>query len=300
MLLYFLGTRYHSRGTNIKGNVSNYVETEQIITTTDGAIGSFVGIRGSIPIFWRQRVNLRYQPKFEISTSLHTSATFQRHFDQLLQRYNRVFAVNLVNSHGNESKLAKEFQYLIANLDVKRGQVSYLHFDFHQECAHNNWDRLSILLKKLKDPIEDYGYFLKSNGKSGKLQTGIFRTNCIDCLDRTNVAQGIFANYTLTQILRDLQIFGTLETIESQHDLYNVFRQIWADNADALSHHYAGTKAQKTDFTRTGKRSLFGLFRDLEKSAIRYIKANFSDGYRQVQYWSLYFILYLVTILSLG
>ena len=44
---------------------------------------------------------------------------------------------------------------------------------------------------------------------------------------------------------------------------------------------YAGTPALKTDFTRTGKRTLAGMASDLHNSAVRYYKNNFSDGFRQ-------------------
>ncbi len=59
-----LGPRYHSRGIDLSGNVSNYVETEQVLTVlSSGDVTSFVQIRGSMPFFWRQKINLRYQPE---------------------------------------------------------------------------------------------------------------------------------------------------------------------------------------------------------------------------------------------
>lgn len=57
--------------------------------------------------------------------------------------------------------------------------------------------------------------------------------------------------------------------------------QIWSDNADIVSTEYSGTGALKTDFTRTGKRTRYGLFKDGVNSAIRYYKNNFADGFRQ-------------------
>ena len=41
-----------------------------------------------------------------------------------------------------------------------------------------------------------------------------------------------------------------------------VFRESWADNADRMSILYTGTKALKTDFTRTGKRTMKGSIDD--------------------------------------
>jgi hypothetical protein len=55
------GTRYNVRGSDLNGNVANNVETEQIIIY-DGNVASFVETRGSIPLFWSQKANLKYKP----------------------------------------------------------------------------------------------------------------------------------------------------------------------------------------------------------------------------------------------
>lgn len=57
---------------------------------------------------------------------------------------------------------------------------------------------------------------------------------------------------------------------------------MWADHADIISIQYSGTGALKTDFTRTGKRTYNGMFRDLKNSILRYYKNNLRDGVRQV------------------
>jgi len=59
------GTRFNSRGIDAKGNVSNFAETEQIVTTA-GRLFSFVQVRGSIPIYWTQTANVYYKPKLQI------------------------------------------------------------------------------------------------------------------------------------------------------------------------------------------------------------------------------------------
>lgn len=62
-------------------------------------------------------------------------------------------------------------------------------------------------------------------------------------------------------------------------DLERVFRDVWTDNADAISVLYTGTPALKTDFTRTGKRTYGGALNDLKNSLTRYYINNFCDGY---------------------
>jgi hypothetical protein len=57
---------------------------------------------------------------------------------------------------------------------------------------------------------------------------------------------------------------------------------VWADHANEISISYSGTGALKTDFTRTGTRTLKGALQDGYKSLARYIRNNFFDGPRQV------------------
>lgn len=60
------GTRFNMRGIDEKGNVANFVETEQIVHYGDYRC-SFVQIRGSIPLAWSQLPNLKYKPAFKIA-----------------------------------------------------------------------------------------------------------------------------------------------------------------------------------------------------------------------------------------
>lgn len=65
-----VGTRFHSRGIDDRGNVSNYVETEQIVSLEDPLnqrVASQVQVRGSIPLYWEQNVNLKYSPIIQLT-----------------------------------------------------------------------------------------------------------------------------------------------------------------------------------------------------------------------------------------
>lgn len=66
--------------------------------------------------------------------------------------------------------------------------------------------------------------------------------------------------------------------------MYLQLQNFWADNADAVSCAYSGTRALKTDFTRTGKRTRTGAFNDFINSASRYYQNNLADGPRQDSY----------------
>ena len=49
-----------------------------------------------------------------------------------------------------------------------------------------------------------------------------------------------------------------------------------------MSFLYSGTGALKTDFTRTGKRTILGTLNDGRNSLTRYFINNCFDGYNQV------------------
>ena len=64
-------------------------------------------------------------------------------------------------------------------------------------------------------------------------------------------------------------------------DIEEVFRDLWANNADKMSLLYRGTPAMKTDITRTGTRTCAGRIRDIYIGASMYYISNFCDGYNQ-------------------
>lgn len=83
-------------------------------------------------------------------------------------------------------------------------------------------------------------------------------------------------------VLQKLGVLRAGQRVEDQLYFESLFKSVWADNADVISIQYSGTGALKTDYTRTGKRTNWGLVRDGINSLTRYYKNNFTDGFRQV------------------
>jgi len=44
-----------------------------------------------------------------------------------------------------------------------------------------------------------FSYFMSQDTSTKSVQSGVFRTNCVDCLDRTNVVQSMLAARVLQQ-----------------------------------------------------------------------------------------------------
>ncbi|KAG8442678.1 hypothetical protein GDO86_011464 [Hymenochirus boettgeri] len=273
------GVRYYVRGIDSEGHAANFVETEQIVHY-NGNKASFIQTRGSIPFYWSQRPNLRYKPRPQISKAVNHMDGFQRHFDSQIISYGKQVALNLVNQKGSEKPLEQAFAKMVTNLG--NGMIRYIAFDFHKECSRMRWDRLQILVNQVSEMQDDFGYFLVDcEGKVVTQQDGIFRSNCMDCLDRTNVIQSLLARRSLQAQLQRLGVLHVGQRIDEQLQFEKIYKNAWADNANACAKQYAGTGALKTDFTRTGKRTKWGLLMDGWNSLIRYYKNNFSDGFRQ-------------------
>lgn len=276
---YRAGTRMFMRGLDSEGHAANFVETEQIIEG-DFARSSFVQTRGSIPLFWSQLPNLRYKPPPTLTAGYNHLEAFQKHFDNQIYTYGNQVIVNLIDQKGPEKALGRQLQEVV-NL-ANNPKIKYEAFDFHHECRKMQWDRLSILMDRIAQDQDAFGYFMMLYDRSvPSLQTGVFRTNCIDCLDRTNVVQSLLARRSLEQQLLRTGVLMPGETIK-QHPVFEaLYKNVWADNGDFCSIQYAGTGALKTDYTRTGKRTMLGALRDGYNSAVRYLKNNFHDGFRQ-------------------
>lgn len=59
-------------------------------------------------------------------------------------------------------------------------------------------------MQDLQNVQSKFGFFVKERfgqQKVIKLQAGVFRTNCIDCLDRTNVTQAKISFRSVEEIL---------------------------------------------------------------------------------------------------
>lgn len=281
------GTRYFRRGIDDDGNVGNYNETEQILTTHDSQLYSFIQTRGSVPVYWSEINNLKYRPNLVVSTKSSAEAS-QKHFAEQIEKYGENFCVNLVNQKGYELAVKEAYENAVDTLPPNLAEhVKYIYFDFHHECRNMRWDRISLLLERLIQlgyTSDNYFHFdLKSNSILST-QDKVVRTNCMDCLDRTNVVQSTLGRWVLqNQFIKSKYLQTTdaapWEILDPSFNLF--FMSFWADNADAVSFAYSGTGALKTDFTRLGKRTRGGAVADLINSITRYYRNNLKDGTRQ-------------------
>ena len=298
------GTRFNARGIDDDGNVANFVETETIFCT-DQLCFSYVQCRGSVPLFWEQQSGLPGQQKIQITRSAEaTKPAFDKHFDGLSKAYGDVYILDLLSDEKPaEAQLIKLYEEQVRHSklneapdrqkDVETSEHKHLQsltYDFHSE-TRGNYDAARGIRRYIIDSATAFEYFLTEDieekvvkdgrkhsvyGQNEVLkQNGIFRTNCMDCLDRTNVVQT-----NLSEMLLEIFLSQQGESRPTS-DFWARHGMLWADNGDTLSKIYTGTGALKSSYTRSGKSTFAGIFADVRKSAQRLYINNFEDGRRQ-------------------
>ncbi|KAL6520902.1 Phosphoinositide phosphatase sac8 [Orobanche gracilis] len=272
-----LGTRMWRRGANLEGDTANFIETEQMLEYEDH-IFSFLQVRGSIPLIWEQIVDLSYKPRLSIINQEQTSKVVERHFNDILKRYGTCIVVDLTDKHGDEGFLSTAYAEEIRKLT----HVRYISFDFHQSCGNGNFDNINLLYKEIAEDFGKQGYFLLDpEGKIQAEQDGITRSNCIDCLDRTNVTQSYLAQKSLDSQLQRVGALSSTECISTFGEDFETFKKLWVEHGDEISLEYSGTHALKRDLVRYGKQTVLGIIKDGMSALSRYYLNNFQDGVRQ-------------------
>ncbi|KAH8106812.1 SacI homology domain-containing protein [Cristinia sonorae] len=276
------GLRYQRRGIDDDANVANFVETETIMRVEREAfvnVFSHIQIRGSIPLFWAQ-TGYGLKPPPVLSTERthgQNLDAMRRHFAKTLHRYGPHTIVNLAEQQGREGAVTNAYGQYVKELG--NPDIQYNDYDFHKETRGMKYENISHLIEKMERIFEAQGYLWVSNGSIMSHQKGVFRVNCIDCLDRTNVVESAFARYVLQRQLGAVALLPNSEAGRTEGDI--VFNDVWANNGDAISRAYAGTSALKGDFTRTGRRDLTGMLNDGVNSLARMYTSTFGDWFNQ-------------------
>ncbi|XP_045474678.1 phosphatidylinositide phosphatase SAC2 isoform X2 [Harmonia axyridis] len=270
------GTRYKRRGVDELGHVANYVETEQLISYHKHEV-SFVQVRGSVPVFWSQP-GYKYRPPPRIDKGeKENREAFQKHFSKEIQTYGPICAINLVDQSGHEKVIFDAYSNQIFHFDSPF--ITYVTFDFHEYCRGMHFENVSVLMNAIADILKEMNYCWRDQHGHICSQNGVFRLNCIDCLDRTNVVQTAIGKAVME--IQFCKLGLTPPEGPIPENIRSTFQLLWANNGDIISKQYAGTNALKGDYTRTGERKISGIMKDGVNSANRYYLSRFKDSTRQ-------------------
>ncbi|CAN7989283.1 unnamed protein product [Ixodes hexagonus] len=306
----FSGTRFLKRGANSEGDVANEVETEQIVhdssvsSFTDGNFTSFVQVRGSVPFSWSQDVS-KIVPKPAINLDLVDPYCFAagRHFNLLLRQYGApLIALNLVKKREkrmHESLLSSQFLDIIDYLNQflpRSHHIVYLAFDM----ARNNKSKEANVMGRLSDiaysVLSKTGLFHSRAGQSlppahyclggvltqygARLQTGVARVNCVDCLDRTNTAQFALGKCALAFQLNALGVLPKPDLVFDT-DSVRMLEVLYEDHGDTLALQYGGSQLVHRVKTYRKIAPLSSHSRDIMQTLSRYYSNTFSDADKQ-------------------
>lgn len=304
---FFAGARYLKRGANDLGYVANDVETEQIVsemlTTSFHSPGpelfannkytSYVQHRGSIPLHWTQdSTGVSPKPDIHLNVVDPFFSAAALHFDNLFKRYGTpIYCLNLIKARERiprESKLLKEYTVAVNYLNQflpEDKKILYHAWDMSRASKSRDQDVIGSLEAIAEDILPMTGFFQNGNdAETGlKLQSGVARTNCIDCLDRTNAAQFVIAKKAFGY---QLQALGVIEypSVEYDSDAVNLFTHMWHDHGDTIAVQYGGSHLVNTMSTYRKINQWTSHSRDMVESFKRYYNNSFMDAQRQEAY----------------
>ncbi|XP_067240627.1 polyphosphoinositide phosphatase isoform X2 [Chanodichthys erythropterus] len=310
----FAGTRFLKRGANCEGDVANEVETEQIIhdasvmSLTAGSFSSCVQVRGSVPLHWSQDIStMMPKPPIRLDQADPYAHVAALHFDQMLQRFGSpIIILNLVKKREkrkHEKILSEELYPAITNLNQflpPEHGIEYIAWDmarYTKSKLCNVLDRLSMIAENV---VKRTGFFVNRpdfychtlrpdggwrdlGGKvtpSGRLQTGVLRTNCVDCLDRTNTAQFMVGKCALAYQLYALGMIDKPK-LQFDTDCVRLFEELYEDHGDTLSLQYGGSQLVHRVKTYRKIAPWTQHSKDIMQTLSRYYSNAFSDADRQ-------------------
>lgn len=304
---FFAGARFLKRGANDLGYVANDVETEQIVsdslTTSFHAPGprlfsspqytAYVQHRGSIPLHWTQdNTGVTPKPPIELNLIDPFYSAAALHFDDLFKRYGTpIHVLNLVKARERtprESKLLDEYTTAVNYLNQflpEDHKIVYRAWDMSRAAKSRDQDVIRTLEAIAESVVTATGLFHNGDGKMSpvQLQNGVARTNCIDCLDRTNAAQFVIGKRALGHQLYTLGILGDT-TIDYDTDAVNLFTHMYHDHGDTIAVQYGGSQLVNTMETYRKINQWTSHSRDMIESFRRYYNNSFLDGQRQEAY----------------
>ncbi|KAJ3108265.1 phosphatidylinositol-3,5-bisphosphate 5-phosphatase [Phlyctochytrium planicorne] len=252
------------------------------------AFTSFLQHRGSIPLFWTQEASqLVPKPPIDINLIDPFFSAAALHFDNMFKRYGSpIIVLNLIKTKEKtprESTLLDEFSQMIAYLNQflhSDTKIRYIAWDMARASKSETQDVIGILEDLAEEILSTTGFFhsgpepfinalrratflengVEGNRILGRRQNGVVRTNCIDCLDRTNAAQFVIGKCALGHQLYALGVISH-PSIPFDCDVANLLNAMYHDHGDTIALQYGGSHLVNTMETyHAEKQSSINLF----------------------------------------
>lgn len=325
------GTRYNSRGMNDKLAPGNEYEVEQLcwITEEDKTIkySNAIWRRGTVPIHWRSELTNAVTDA-NIIVSNNPFKNIELYYQRVVDKYGSLPIVCLdllrgKNVHQEEDNLSQKYGESLSILKTKMNiDIQHMRFDWHHQykieglgpAAEQLW---SLVGEKLKQFGVTTGVLKPGSGTQildhqvHQRQTGIFRVNCADSLDRTNLCCFFNGVHIVAEQLRSLgvNILGndkgpwetlnfSLEEVNQKYPslLLLKYAEIFIQCGDICATLYTNTEAMHTKAMREYAQHLPAARSNAQLLVERRYQNMFNDQVRQTQYemflginWEKYF-----------
>ena len=258
--------------------------------TRESYVSCFVIARGSAPVRWAQPLrDTRWRfPMAFLEDASASAASARAHLGAFARRYGASVALDLLkrSASSSESRLGASYA---AAAHAAGTHVRLVPFDLASEIARRgDREALATLLRLTETDAARHGFWFDSSpvrvaasgarafAEKTHAQTGAFRVNCKDCLDRTNVAQATLAFRALQSQLRVNAFVASNATA-----LRKTHGALWSAHGDDVALLYARTRALRRDVTGSGRRSALGALADARVAVRRWWQSKFSDGEAQ-------------------
>ncbi|KAF3570153.1 hypothetical protein F2Q69_00063185 [Brassica cretica] len=282
---------------------------------------SVVQMRGSIPLFWSQKPSVfNPQPNIILNNKDRNYVATKLHFENLKQRYGKLIIIlNLLKAGKHrENILREEFEKAILFINGGTRRENHLkanHFDLNEHYKSGADRAFKLLCADGKEALESINLFFgeapsgigadrvindtffnpilnqdeeatSSEQEALKAdifmrQTGVFRSNCIDCLDRTNVAQFAHGLVALARQLQKLGIRGP-PIVDKNNPLAKKLMEVYENMGDAIAMQYAGSDAHIKMFSALrGDWNIIKKNRDKIIALRRHLYNTFQDSEKQ-------------------
>eukprot|EP00108_Taenia_solium_P011833 TsM_001215500 transcript=TsM_001215500 gene=TsM_001215500 len=282
-------------------------------------VSSLVQHRGSVPLFWSQDTARLVvgKPPLAITWEDPSYEAFGKHFADLIERHGApVIVLNLMKQREKRrfeqqltDGLLEGIKYLNQfapklqspeDWDETIPPITYVSFDMARIKRSPKilaLDRLKVIAEEC---VRRTGLFFSAGRPTTSTreeyiqrtrlhmgsslcprQQGIVRTNCVDCLDRTNTAQFVVGHVAVGYQLRAL---GLLARSQLSFDsiISRMLRDLYEEHGDALALQYGGSGVVHNIETYQNPYTSRVTSRDIVQTISRYYSNNFVDFEKQL------------------
>lgn len=187
------------------------------------------------------------------------------------------------NDIENKNHIINSLRDIDDKIDNK---IIYCHYDLKKE-RRNAWFYYNFYLIAYNfTEITNMFTFIPHVRCTGsyllQLQKGIIRSNCIDCLDRTNVFQQVIGTAVMVSQLR-LMGLDIKEPNNEDDEIFGALTELYKKMGHAISLQYAGSSAHKQTIkdNRTKINKFIDKIPEIFNTCKRYFNNSFNDQYKQ-------------------